>query len=173
MNKIAALSLAAVSLALAAAGASAQTIYKWRDASGLMHISDSPPPPDVPAKNIISRTGAPAPVIAASEAASGAAASGAPAGDSELLKRKAKIDEDKAKADALAKAKAEQQQADARAANCASAQQQMRTMSNGGRIVRVNANGEKEFLDDATIAAELRRAQDSVAQNCGPAKAPQ
>ena len=39
-----ALPLVACLLALVAAGAGAQTVYKWRDANGEMHISDSPPP---------------------------------------------------------------------------------------------------------------------------------
>ncbi len=185
-----ALSLVACLLAIAASGASAQAIYKWRDANGQLHLSDTPPPNDTPAKNILQRPNLPAPVhpgdASASATAGGtatgtvtstgagtsaAAGTGTPAnaGDSELAKRKAKIDQDKATAQAAEKARAEQQQADARAAACSSAQQNARTMGTGGRIVRINANGEREFLDDATIAAELRRAQDAVAQNCGPA----
>ena len=53
MQKIA-LSFAAGLLALAAVGADAQTLWKWRDASGQMHISDTPPPPGTPARNIVS-----------------------------------------------------------------------------------------------------------------------
>ena len=180
MQKIA-LPLVACLLALATTGASAQAIYKWRDASGQMHISDTPPPSDVPAKNVLSRP-TPAPVAhpgadAASDAgAAGGAATPAAAanpGDSDLMKKKAKLDQDKAQAAAVEKAKADQKQADARAASCTSAQQQARNMSAGGRIARVNANGEREYLDDAAIASELKRAQDIVAQTCGPAKAPQ
>ena len=175
-----ALSLVACLLAIAASGASAQAIYKWRDANGQLHLSDTPPPSDTPAKNILQRPNLPAAVHPGDASASAAAAAdtgtGAGtstpvnAGDSELTKRKNKIDQDKATAQAAEKARAEQQQADARAAACSSAQQNARTMSNGGRIVRINANGEKEFLDDATIAAQLRSAQDAVAQNCGPAR---
>ena len=171
MQKIA-LPLVACLLAVAASGASAQAIYKWRDASGQLHISDTPPPSDTPAKDIIQR---PAPRAAAvheagSAASAATASANADAGDSELAKKKKKLDQDKAQAAAIEKVKAEQQQADARAAACASAQQTARTMSAGGRIARVNANGEKEFLDDAAIAGELRRAQDAVAQSCGAAR---
>jgi hypothetical protein len=158
-------------LAIAATGASAQAIYKWRDANGQTHISDTPPPSDVPDKNVISR---PNRAIVAHDAAAAAsdtapAATANPA-DSELMKKKARLDQDKAQAAAIEKAKTDQKQADARAATCAAAQQQARTMGLGGRIARVNANGEKEFLDDAAIANELKHAQDVAAQSCGPAK---
>ena len=73
------------------------------------------------------------------------------------MKKKAKADADKAQAAAVEKAKADQQAADARAVNCASAQQQARNLSLGGRVARVNANGEREYLDDAAIAADLKR----------------
>lgn len=167
MQKIA-LPLVACLLAIAATGASAQTIYKWRDASGQVHISDTPPPSGIPAKDVLSRP-APSPAVVTHDAASGAAGASAPAGDSELMKKKAKADADKAQAAAVEKAKADQQAADARAVNCASAQQQARNLSLGGRVARVNANGEREYLDDAAIAAQLRQAQAAAAQNCGPA----
>ena len=53
MQKIA-LPFVACLLALAAAGAHAQTLWKWRDAVGPMHISDTAPPAGTPARNIIS-----------------------------------------------------------------------------------------------------------------------
>jgi hypothetical protein len=165
MQKIA-LPLVACLLAIAATGASAQTIYKWRDASGQVHISDTPPPANTPAKDVLSRP-APSPAVVTHDAASAAAS--APAGDSELMKKKAKADADKAQAAAVEKAKADQQAADARAVNCVAAQQQARNLSLGGRVARVNANGEREYLDDAAIAAQLRQAQSAAAQNCGPA----
>ncbi len=175
MKKTAALPLVACLLAIAATGASAQAIYKWRDASGQMHISDTPPPSDVPAKNVIARPGGAAAAHEAASAASDAApaTAAANAGDSDLAKKKAKIDKDKADAAAIDKAKADQKLADARAANCAAAQQQARTMSSGIRVARVNANGEREYLDDAAIASELKKAQALAADSCGPAKAPQ
>jgi hypothetical protein len=168
MQKIA-LPLVACLLAIAATDASAQAVYKWRDAGGQMHISDTPPPPDVPARNILQRPNGAALVV--HDAASAASEPAQPnAGDAALLKKKARLDQEKAQADALEKAKADQKQADARAAACTAAQQNVRTMTAGGRIVRINANGEREYLDDAAIANELKRAQDAAAQSCGPAK---
>jgi hypothetical protein len=43
--------LAGLALLLAAAPASAQ--YKWRDARGQIHISDLPPPREVPDKDVL------------------------------------------------------------------------------------------------------------------------
>ena len=52
MQKIA-LPFVACLLAVAAAGAHAQTVWKWRDATGQLHISDTAPPPGTPAKDIV------------------------------------------------------------------------------------------------------------------------
>jgi len=166
-----ALPLVACLLLAAAAGASAQTIYKWKDANGLMHISDTPPPSDVPAKNVVSRP-APSPAVVAHDAppAASAASGVAPAvrgGDPELQKKKAQADQDKAAAAAANKAAADKKTADARAQNCTAAQAQVRTLQSGMRIATVNANGEREYLDDAAIAAQTRQAQQAATQNCG------
>ena len=48
MQKIA-LPFVACLLALAAVGAQAQTLWKWRDAAGQLHISDQAPPAGTPA----------------------------------------------------------------------------------------------------------------------------
>ncbi|MET0384264.1 MAG: DUF4124 domain-containing protein [Burkholderiaceae bacterium] len=153
-----ALPLVACLLAIAAAGASAQTVYKWRDAAGQFHISDTPPPPD--AKDVVSRKVVPVGAPAASSAPLGAA-------DGELQRKKAKADQDKATAAAAEKARAEQKNADARAQNCGTAREQARTLQSGMRVARINAKGEREYLDDAAIAAQTRQAQQAISQNCG------
>jgi hypothetical protein len=155
--------LAASLLAAACAGASAQTFWKWRDASGQMHVSDSAPPADVPDKNILVRpTGRPAPVTTAAPATV-AAASGV---DSDLQKKKSQADKDKADKAAADKAALDQKNAAIKAENCQRAQQQAQALQSGVRIARVDANGERSYLDDKQRADELRRSQDIIAQNC-------
>ena len=39
-------------------------------------------------------------------------------------------------------------------------------MESGMRIARTNANGEREFMDDNTRAAEAQRARDVVSSDC-------
>jgi hypothetical protein len=172
MQKLVPSLVAACLIALVATGASAQSVWKWRDASGQIHISDAPPPTDVPEKNILKRPGsAPAPA-AATEAAPQAAASASAAAsgvDSELQKRKAKAekaDKEKADKDAADKAALEKKNAAIKADNCQRAQTSAKALESGVRIARINASGEREYLDDKQRADELKRAQDSVAQNC-------
>jgi hypothetical protein len=155
-------------LVMAAAGASAQTIWKWRDANGQMHVSDTPPPSDVPDKNIIQRgRGATAaPFGEAPAAASSAPAAPASGVDSELQKKKAKADKEKADKEAAEKAETDKKNAAIRAENCKRAQAQAGALQSGMRVAQLDAQGERHYLDDAQRAAELQRAQDIIAQNC-------
>ena len=166
-----ALPFVACLLALAVAGAHAQTLWKWRDASGQMHIGDTPPPPGTPAKDIVSGpSGGLAPrLVAPASAAANAAPAAASAGETALDKRKKaaeqeKADKDKADREALAA-----KNAAIRKSNCANAQAYATGLQSGIRMARINANGEREVLDDAARADELKHAQEAVAANCAPA----
>ena len=168
MQKIA-LPLAACLLALAAAGAHAQSLWKWRDASGQLHIGDTPPPPGTPAKNILgSPSGAAAPVLTM-PAATPAAAS-APAGDSALEKRKKAAEQEKTDKDKADRAELEAKNAAIRKDNCARAQAGLKPLQEGQRVARTNDKGEREVLDDAGRATEIKHLQDAVAANCGVAQ---
>ena len=158
-----AMPLVAALLVLAAAGASAQNVYKWRDASGVMHISDTPPP--VGAARAVTQGNIPG-AGAVVNPAGASAASGA-ASETDLQKKKAQADAAKAEAAAAEKARVEKQKAAARAQNCAAAQEQARVMGSGQRVATVNAKGEREFLDDAAVAARQKQAQQMIAENCG------
>jgi len=170
MQKLVPSFVAACLIALVATGASAQSVWKWRDASGQVHISDAPPPTDVPDKNILKRPGsAPAPAAEAAPQAAASASAAASGVDSELQKRKAKAekaDKEKADKDAADKAALEKKNAAIKADNCQRAQTQAKALESGVRIARISASGEREYLDEKQRADELKRAQDSVAQNC-------
>jgi hypothetical protein len=159
--------LALGALALAALSASAQSIWKWRDANGTVQVSDHPPPPGTPPQNILSRPGgSPAPVAMPEEApASGAAAPAAAGHGSEdaLSRKKAelekqKADQAKAQQDAAQRAQREQQ--------CHAAQEQLRALQSGQRLTRMNAQGEREFIDDAGRAQMEQQATAVAAQAC-------
>ncbi len=158
--------------------ASAQ--WQWLDKDGRKVFSDRPPPTDIQDKNILKRPGnykpPVAPVTDAAPEAVGAAsipvagqpaltASGAkPAGglDKELEAKKKQ-----AKEAETAKRKAEEERiAKAQIENCVRAKQAKTTFESGVRIGRTNAAGEKEFMDDATRAEELKRIQGIMARDC-------
>lgn len=142
--------------------------WKWKDSSGQVHISDRPPPADVPDASILQRPAVPtarrvAPAApAASPAASAAADAGKPRVDAELESRMKKAEQEQ-----KAKAKADEERvAASRAENCQRARQQLAALESGMRVVRMNDKGEREFLDDAQRAAEVQRARQLIASEC-------
>ncbi|WP_374591850.1 DUF4124 domain-containing protein [Aquabacterium sp.] len=147
--------------------------YKWRDASGNTHYSDTPPPPGTPAKDVLAQprnsaaaraaklVTAPA-ASEASAAAPAAAASSVKASDPELEARKRK---EKEQQDAKRKAD-DEKQAKERQENCQRARGYMRSLEDGQRITRTNENGEREFLDDQQRAQEIERTRQGIANNC-------
>jgi hypothetical protein len=155
--------------------ASAQ--WQWVDSAGKTVFSDQPPSLDVPEKNILRRPAnarsaprvnpdaASAPGADATAAAPQPAAAGGPkpSGVDKELEEKARkaADAEKAK-----KAAEEAKVAKAKADNCAQARQSKATFDSGIRVARVNASGEREIMDDAQRAAEAKRAQSAIDQNC-------
>lgn len=158
-----------VASALLAAALPAQAQWKWRDADGQIHVSDRPPPNDIPEKNLLQRPKLPtARAATAGAAASAASAPGATAStaaprvDPELEARRRKADQEQ-----QAKAKAdEERNAAIRADNCRRARQNLATLESGVRIARANEKGERVILDDAARAAELRETQQAIQSNC-------
>ncbi|KQP38782.1 hypothetical protein ASF44_10045 [Pseudorhodoferax sp. Leaf274] len=151
--------------------------WMWRDAAGKPVFSDRPPPADIPDKNVLQRPSgaaravAPAPAPAAATASAPAAtATPTPAGgqDKELEQRRQQAEA----AEAARQKAAQEVQARARADNCARARQNKASLDSGIRITRTNAQGEREFLDDAQRAAEASRTQEIIARDCAPGAQP-
>jgi len=155
---------AAAALALVAAPAQAQ--WKWRDANGRIVISDVPPPRGVPDKDVLQRPepaarAAPPPAAASGPAAASAAAGKAPV-DAELEARKRRTEQEQA-----AQRKAEDAKAAAvRKDNCQRARDHLALLDSGQRMVRIGADGEREYLSDQQRAAEAQRTRDIVASDC-------
>jgi hypothetical protein len=140
-----------------AAAASAQQ-FKWVDKDGRTQYGDSPPP-GVKATPLKAPPG-PAPVSSAPS--SGAAKKDKPLSPEEAFKKRQQDAKEKQEKDAK-----ELADASAKKENCARAQQNVATYSAGGRVTRVDAKGERVFLDEAQIAAELAKAQAAARQACG------
>lgn len=157
----------AVTLAglLAAVPAQAGPQWKWRDANGVMQYTDRPPPAGTPDSQILSRPAqlnrAPKPVEAAASDAQAAARTGKSA-DPELEARRRKAEEKKAEE----KKVEDEKQAKVRAENCERARGYDRSLRDGMRIARTNANGEREVLDDQARAEEIQRTQEAIQSNC-------
>ncbi len=130
-------------LLLVSTGAFA-ALNKWVDANGKVHYSDGPPPVNVKAKVIHSDSAASGVPDTSKGSAKKPVAPGIPAED-----------------------KAAQQAIDEEyAARCATAQQNLRTLQDGIRIVEIDANGERSFLDDAQRQQRIAQAQQNISTFC-------
>lgn len=141
-------------LAFAALPALAQHV--WLDEKGVKQYSDQPPPAGTPASRILQSPGA---------RAAGPATAPAPGGPT-LAERNADFEKRR-----IERAEREQKEAEQAAlekekkSNCEQARAYGRALSNGGRIARTDANGERSYLTDAQRAEETARVQ-RVLEQC-------
>ncbi len=152
--------------------ASAQ--WQWIDSAGKKVFSDQSPPPDVPEKSIVRRPGGPSPSASAPKDAPAPAAGAAPpppvaangarpSGVDKDLEEKTKKAEEAERAKRAAEL---QKAAQAKAENCSRARQSKATFDSGIRVARLNAQGEREILDDKGRAEEQQRLQTVIASDC-------
>ena len=158
----AALCLAALAALALALPAHAQ--WKWRDARGQITVSDTPPPRDIPSKDILQQPELVVrkPVAPPPAASAASAVAAKPSVGPALEERKRLAEQEQA-----ARAKGEEQKAAAaRQDNCRRAREQLATLDSGQRITRVKADGEREYLDDAARAQESHRARQVISSDC-------
>lgn len=172
----------AAGVLLLSCAALAQAQYMWVDAKGLKQVSDRPPPPTVPYKDILkaplgqysaknmppAKAGAPGdfptfadPVTAPAPAPAVVAASKAPATVAEreadyIKRQKEKTDKDKKEAEEKATRTAQAEQCQRVAANKAA-------LDKGIRLSNLDKNGDPVVMDDAQRAAESKKASDALA----------
>lgn len=142
----------------------AQAQWKWRDGRGQITVSDTPPPRDIPSKDILQQPelAVRKPVAPPPAASAASAVAAKPAVDPALEERKRLAEQEQA-----TRAKGEEQKAAAaRQDNCQRAREQLATLDSGQRIARVKTNGEREYLDDATRAQESQRARQIISSDC-------
>ena len=168
------LSFVLLTAVLAAAQAAAQSgplppAWKWRDATGQVHISDLPPPLGVPAKNILERPPLQRKAVAAEAAAASAAAAATASAvslptrvDPELEARRRRATEEQA----LALRQQKEKDSVVRGENCGRAKAHLAGLADGQRIARTNAQGEREVLDDKGRAEEMQRARNVIGSDC-------
>jgi hypothetical protein len=155
-----------LSLLLAAAPAFAQ--WKWKDSRGQIVVSDTPPPREIPERDVLSK-----PELAVRRAAPAAAPASSSASASGDMPAKAKVDPElearrkKGEQEQADRQKAEEEKvAAARAENCKRARSHMSTMESGMRLSRTNDKGEREILDDRQRAEEIARTRQIISSDC-------
>ena len=157
------LTVAACLMAMAA-----QAQWQWIDKDGRKVFSDRAPPAEVQEKNILKRPGTRAAPTATPEAGSAPAPQSAASApkisgvDKDLLEKKKKAEDAE-----TAKRKAEEEKVTkAKVENCARAKQAKASFDSGARIARTNDKGEREVMDDAARAAEMKRIQSVIEADC-------
>lgn len=144
---------AALLLALMAAAALGAEVYTWRDASGKVHYSDTPPA-GIDAKKM--RGGA------SSESTPPEAAPRRGLADQELEFRKRRADAESAQA----RAQKEKAEAEEKKRNCEQSRTQLQALESGQRISQLDAQGERMFMDDGMRAQQIERARKAVQSWC-------
>jgi len=142
--------------------------WQWVDKDGRKVFSDQPPPPDVPAANILKQPGVRGTSGAAAAPAAAPVAAAQPAVPKLSGKDKALEDKKKqAEAAEAEKKKAQEEEMHAqRQDNCNRARQAKAQYDSGVRIARMNSKGEREFVDDAQRASETKRLEGVIARDC-------
>ncbi|HYD33571.1 MAG TPA: DUF4124 domain-containing protein [Methylophilaceae bacterium] len=155
-----------LSLALMLTSTASQAdIYKWKDKNGVVRYSDIPPPANIPhesigkkSKPVASDAGA-APtegVIAPTPGIQQTPEEVTPDAEAQ------RIEEENARKQAQA-AESEQKQ---KQENCATARANLANFQQGGRVYKMNENGEREYLGEAELAQGLASAQEEVDKFC-------
>ena len=149
--------------------ASAQ--WQWTDKDGRKVFSDRAPPAEILEKNILKRPGgrvsatSPNALPNAETATAPQSAVSTPklsGVDKDLDEKKKKTEEiesskRKAEEERILKAKVE---------NCVRAKQAKANFDSGVRIARTNEKGEREVMDDAARASEVKRIQSVIEADC-------
>jgi hypothetical protein len=130
-------------------------ISKWVDADGQVHYSDEPPPSNVKQKMLRADD---------TQGAQGASSVAAP---KTIAEREAELKKSAlAKKEAADKAAQDQAAAAAKQANCANAQQNLRTLQSGIRIMETDASGQPGYIDDAERNQRVAKAQSDISTYC-------
>ncbi len=141
--------------------------WKWISPSGVVQYSDQPPPSTIAARNILARPTAAAQAAPGPTASSASQAAGQLKGQDSQAARdlQNKLDEDK-RAKEAAQRLQQQVSEQARLANCLQARRQLQALDSGLRVRQVDVQGNRDFLDDAQIAAQRQQAAAMIAANC-------
>lgn len=141
-----------VTLALSAALAAADPVYKWVDKEGHVHFSQTPPPnAATTVQHLNINAPPPDPQNAAAQQALVQA--------QQDQDQKAKDAADKDKPDPKAEAAKKQQ--------CDDLRGKLNVLQQSGRTATTDAQGNLTFLDDAARAKQEQTIQDQIAKTCG------
>jgi hypothetical protein len=151
-------------------------IYKWKDRNGVMIYSDTPPPENVNVRTIgptgVDKQVKPKPSQSEIEDEVQAKQS---AENTETVKTPPPVTDPKLQAVRARAKQAEidrqakldkEKQAEVNAQNCKTAKANYQTYAQGGRIYKINEQGERVYEDDAGLAAGKAKAEADMRKYC-------
>lgn len=160
------LALALVGL-LASSCALAQAKYVWIDDHGVKQFSDTPPPGNIPEKNILKQPRRTAPGKTAPAPEPDVGTVGDDTKQPTVADREAEYNKHRAEQAAKDKKAADEAaKAQAKAENCTRAKDYLATLNSGIRMKTVDKDGQQSVMADDQHAKETERAQQSVNENC-------
>ncbi len=145
--------------------------WAWKDDNGRLMFSDRPPPPTVKAEQIVRQPGGGSsqPSLRSGDELPRDAAKGdaSKAGQKTLAEREMEYRKRQTERAESEKKSAEQQQlAQRRQQECDRSRGYLRSLEDGVRIARTDAQGNREFLDDNQRNAEITRTREMIARDC-------
>ncbi|MEQ1601860.1 MAG: DUF4124 domain-containing protein [Methylophilaceae bacterium] len=140
------------------AGFAHAEIYKWKDDKGNSLYSDVPPPSNVQTSVLGAKKTVPAQQVAPKASTN---ITKLPVSQEEAAAKRQKNAEDAKKKDQVQEAELKQKQE-----NCTKAKADYQLHKQGGRIYKMNEKGEREYLDDASLAKGLEQAQSDMDKYC-------
>lgn len=137
-------------------------VNKWVDENNQVHYSDQPPPSSTKTKKLRTSSGS-----KGSAETSSAAASNEPAAPKTIAEREAELRKSQqAKKETADKAAQEQANEEAILANCANAQQSLKALQDGMRMVEFDAKGERTYLDEEQRQQRIAKTQQDISRLC-------
>ncbi len=145
--------------------------WAWKDDNGRLVFSDRPPPVSVKAEQIVRQPGGGSsqPALRGTDELPRDAAKGdaSKAGPKTLAEREMEYRKRQTERAEAEKKSAEQQQlAQRRTQECERSRGYLRSLEDGVRIARSDAQGNREYLDDNQRAAEIARTREMIARDC-------
>jgi type IV secretory pathway VirB10-like protein len=150
--------------------------WVWVNERGIKQLSDQPPPISVPPNRILKAPPGQMPDLRKELNASPTDAAPAPTPEKPEPKVNARptlaernADYNKRRVDTAEKeqkATQEAQQAASKSENCKKTRTNLAALESGQRIVDIDAQGERSFIDDAQRAKRIKENQSLLAQNC-------
>ena len=144
-------------------------VYKWKDKDGSIRYTDTPPPSNIKQETIGSKKATspavnPVPTASPAEVVKpDTSFKEIPTPESEAMAAQKR--QNNAEAEKRAKQEKEAE-AKRKAENCKSARVNYETYNQGGRVFKLNAKGEREFMGDNDLSAAKMQAQREINMNC-------